>query len=168
MKTIVAIGERANLPEADAGSLALWSKRWREDTIRAMHRAPTMTTGTTRDRLLDLTSLRRGEFLTINLLPPDSKPGTWNRELAELYAVRLLTWMQTVECRWRKIFLLGKRISQTLVDRNDVRFGEVHDLVGIPALCCPHPSGRSHYLNENCYRERARYWAREFLKEAPE
>lgn len=164
MKTIVVIGERAHLPDADAGDIALWLKRWRSNTIKAMHQAPTMTTGPTRDRLLDLTSLRRGEFLLINLLPPHKELGLWNTDLAELSAMRLLTWMQTPDCRWEKVILLGKRVSQELVDRMDIKFGTIYDLVGTPALCYPHPSGESPYLNEDSYRERAREWARKFLR----
>lgn len=156
MKTIVALGERAHLPHADAGDLALWAQAWRDDTIRAMHRAPAMEmSGEARDRLIDITSLRIGQFLVVNLLPPDRKTGTWNREMAELYAGRLLTWMQTPACQWTKIIFLGKRVAQEMVDQTEIQFGEVVDLVGIPALCYPHTSGRG---------ERARDWARKFLR----
>ena len=164
MKPVVAIGERVNSPSMTDLRVAHWRQKWEANSVSCICNTPAMVHGATKERLFDLTSLRPGEVQIVNILPPDNKCGTWDKDLAELCAVRLLTWMQTVNCPWERIILLGKRVSETLVDRTDVEFGTVYDLVGTPALCYPHPSGRSHYLNENCYRERARDWARDFLR----
>lgn len=162
---IVAIGERVNDPSMRPFEVAYCRDIWQRATIRCLH-LHGMTRGRSRERLLDLLSLRPGgEFRVANLLPPDQKAGTWDKDLAELVATRLLTWIASGECRWTRILMLGKRVSETLTDDPDCQFGRVYDLCGIPALCFPHPSGRSRYLNAEEYRENARRWARKFLKE---
>jgi hypothetical protein len=158
------IGERVNSPEMSSAEVARWRKAWRIDPIRAMRTAPSMIHGPTRDRLLDITSIKPRRVQVVNLLPPDNECGTWDKELAEWCAVHVLTWLSRPGCDWRRVFMLGKRVSRELTDQPKCEFGRVYDLCGVPALCFPHPSGRSHFFNGDEYKAQARYWARKFLR----
>jgi len=123
-----------------------------------------MGSGSAKERLHGLLSLKPRRIRVVNLLPPDNVPDSWDWDLAEIYALHLLTWLNDTDHDWDRCIMLGKRVSQVLIDRNDVQYGQVYDLCGIPALCFPHPSGWGRHLNDDEYKEKARTWARKFLR----
>jgi hypothetical protein len=167
---ILLIGERVHDKSLSSSRVAAWEHRWRQSPLRCIMSTPAMSHGSTRQRLLGIVSIRPGRpFRIVNLLPPDNRSGTWDDGLAELAALDLMVGMST----WNQsdpadpllgAFLLGRRVMETVVDSRDVDFGDEVDLCGIPALCFPHPSGRSHYLNDDDYRSRAIHWAEKFLR----
>lgn len=163
---IIYIGERVHDKRMGHAEVALRRREWRDNVVTSIRNTPAMPEGTaTRSRLIGLMALRRDlDYQIVNLLPPDKAAGTWNRELAEFCATHLLDWMASAANDWTRVIMMGKRVSRELAHRRVVEFGETYDLVGTPALCFPHPSGNSHYLNTDEYREMARNWLRDFLR----
>lgn len=163
---IVCIGERLHDKRLGHAEIALRKREWRRDPVAHIRNTEAMPKGTaTRTRLVGVMALRRDlRFEIRNLLPPDNSRGTWDKDLAEYCATHLLDWLATTESDWTRIIMLGKRVSRELTCRRAVEFGAVYDLVGTPALCFPHPSGTSHFLNTEDYREMARNWVRDFLR----
>lgn len=160
------IGERVNCRSMADAEVRRCEVLWRKNPVHHIRHYPGMTRGRSRERLLDITSIKPQRVKIVNLLPPSNECGGWDRRLAEYCSVHLLSWLAH-GCnpdRWERIIMLGKRISCELTDRRRCEFGEVYDLCGVPALCFPHPSGRSRYLNELDYQAKARLWARKFLR----
>ncbi len=164
---VILIGERLNMPRGSMPPerLAYWHRRWKHNPIYSVRHCPAMVFGQTKERLLDITSIKPRLVTVVNLLPPSEQCGSWDSELAERVTMKLLTWLHTGDHDWERVIMLGKRVSCELTDRQHCEFGTVYPLTGgVPALCFPHPSGRSRYLNDMEYRAQARLWARKFMK----
>lgn len=167
---ILLLGERVHDRDLSEEQVESWRRRWEERPFAFIMRTPAMVAGPTRQRLLGIVSIRPGRtFQIVNLLPPDNVIGTWDDDLAELCAMHFLlgigSWQQHHPADpLFAVFLLGRRVMEAVVDRLDVQFGEEVDLCGVPALCLPHPSGRSRYLNDEDYRSRTIHQAEKFLR----
>lgn len=147
---VVFVAERE--PTTDLRGLAERLTEWVADPLGAVL-AREMPMGPTRanlDRLLP------GRKRVVNLLWPDAQPGAWLAEPAVLAARELGAWARA---RGRCLVLLGLRVAQAFGGGElfDLRLGDV------PMLVLPHPSGRSHALNDPTSRARARRAVTMFL-----
>jgi len=140
---MVFVAERE--PRIDLRGLADRLTEWSADPLAAVL-AREMPDGPTRrnlDRLLP------GRKRVVNLLWPDAEPGAWHAEPAAVAAAALGAWARA---RGRCLVLLGLQVAQAFGGGElfDLRLGEV------PMLVLPHPSGRSHALNDVWSRARVR------------
>ena len=164
---VIIVGERMHMATGSMPQdrVRRWDRRWRTDPVGCIRNTPAMLFGPTKERLLDITSMKPRMVKIVNLLPPSEFCGSWDHDFAEWVTVHLLSWLERGDHDWERIIMLGKRVSCELTDRQHCEFGTTYELTGgVPALCFPHPSGRSRYLNDTEYRAKARLWARQFMK----
>lgn len=175
---VLVIGERIHDPK-QLGREGWWRDRYCSSgipRIRHVLGMPAMTEGSTRKRLERMLGFAP-DTKVVNLLWPDSKPGTWDETEAEVSARSLMSYLAENEKRhrheWTGLALLGKRVSRAFSIPSFVEFGErltigpsgweIHEEG--PVLLLPHPSGRSLSLNSESERARFREIVSRFLKD---
>lgn len=152
---IVAIAERIHEPRLDAEDVWRWDRAWHTATLSCILSAPTMTQKATRTRLNRLMGVDAEKV--VNLLPPHNRPGVWDQRFARECVTALVPWLRE---NAEGVILLGRRVINVFTSGGE--FCSVTEVGPVPALCLPHPSGRSRFLNEPANRERVQAAIREF------
>lgn len=153
---IVAVGERGNWPITQVQAVQEWASVWLARPLACVLTCPAFPSREQRARFAASTGLRPDKW--VNLLPPDTKPGTWDREDARVAALALL---RHAAARGWRLALLGRRVAEAvspLVRLEFARECTVMSPCGDPVSCLPlpHPGGRSRVLNSEDARERCR------------
>ena len=155
---LLFLGERINDPSMSHEKVARWRRLWERHGWRASFCVP--VSGGSLRRLRCLTPLDVGRMI-FNVLPPDNKCGSWDRELAELMAKKAATDLpKFAQCDG--VILLGRRVTDLFFP--GAEFGHVGSIGSLPTLCMPHPSGRSRYWNDANAEKRTKNWISEFVK----
>lgn len=160
---ILVIGERINDPLMKLDRVRTWKYMWRcENAIRFIMTTPGMVYGPTRASLLKLLGTEPDRI--INLLPPDSKSGSWDIKLAEESANTLVKFLWTEEGKkWDRVILLGRRVAEAFqYHTGKMEFGSDCHLASSKILVLPHPSGRSTVLNDPARWQSYHQIAKEF------
>lgn len=168
---ILAVAERGNCPGLSQAQVERITNTWRRTPLRCMLTLESMVPGcAARNRLHRL--LGRPVDRVANLLPPDRKIGTWDRDWAQECAGRLSTWLNRSELSApdmtssqilegdeprrgpvTHVVLCGKRVFEAWspdVPRDRLRtleIGEWWEWRDVRYMWIPHPSGRNRTWN---------------------
>lgn len=154
---ILFIGERINNRTLTNARVALWHRYWLRLGWRAAFLLP--VSGHSLNRLKKLVPFGVGRTV-INILPPDNKCGTWDKELAKKMQDTAASELNgnSYDC----IILLGRRVIDLFFPK--VKFGTRAYYNGLPVLCMPHPSGRNRYWSDKNAEQRVRRWIKKLLE----
>lgn len=124
---ILVIGERANLPKKSDAEI----KRWR-GIYNNLHWSAAMFVKMSGGSLLRLRKLiKKVEYDVVNILPPDNKCGTWDKELAEVMASLLPDYLYQ-QSKYAGVVLMGRRVTDLF--RPGAWFGERFNIGRLPVL----------------------------------
>ena len=158
---ILVIAERVHSPSMPAAKVAEWAELWRKAPMRCMHIVKAMTHGSTRKRLEHL--LCSPPNRVMNLLPPDSRCGSWNAAQARDVAQQFRKWLYegrdpeiTSECgqhgEVKTLVLCGSRVMDAWFSgappQKFLEIGRSWRYRGISHMFMPHPSGRNRVWND--------------------
>lgn len=148
---ILVVGERVNNPTISDVAVERWRDWWEEHSWDGVIAVP--SSGGSLRRMKKLLGGR--PYRVVNILPPDNRIGTWDRELAQRIAADAAPWTAYQE-QYDSIVLLGRRVSGLFFPKSE--FGYIGQIGKLPALCFPHPSGRSRWWNDKNAERRAKRW----------
>lgn len=154
---LVAVAERLYARRFEPGFAEERRAAWAEDPLRAMLETAAMPPGLCRTRLHSILGLDPDRV--VNLLAPDEVIGSWEPTEARANAFRLAGWARPSGAR---CVLLGRRVAEAF-NLGEVPFGMSSVAWGVPCVVCPHPSGRSRYLNDRRRRFELRRVVRRFM-----
>ena len=109
--------------------------------------------------------LPRDDFQVWNILPPDSRPGTWDADFARrVVDNHLWPWIQKNLGHGDRLLLMGRRVEKAFsIEGGPYAWGSLVGHCVVPMMLIPHPSGRSHFWNQPDEVGRVTDRVREFL-----
>lgn len=141
----LVLGERVNSKVTPEVDIRKWSKMWKDFGWRAALLSPSMPMGKTKAKLLSLIpEVVHHDVTIVNVLPPDTKLGAWDNDLASSVACQASDWIKE-EKQVRGIITLGRRVTN--IFSVGVPLCGLFEIGGKPALHAPHPSGLNRKWN---------------------
>jgi hypothetical protein len=149
---VLVIGERGNFPWATEVQERRWRRNWHRTWLMVKMRGGSL------ERLKKFMP----DHVVVNLLPPDSVRGSWNRRLAEGMKETVEKLFESPFEPYDCVVILGARLRKLFF--GSVEFGHIGKIGCLPAVSIPHPSGVNRWWHRAGAMDQARKWVSNLLE----